>query len=137
MFVTLTVSICLSVGCVLTHARASRALRALCARRSLMRHLRLGMTYSGILVVHLLTAMVFALAFAVMSALGYGSFEKEPDMSAMDLFYFSLINMTTLGLGDIYPVGHLRSMAGIEALTGFVMISCTAQLVHEVLHEDA
>ncbi len=45
-------------------------------------------------------------------------------MDWMDYFYFSLINVTTLGLGDIYPTEHLRVLAGVEALTGFALISC-------------
>ena len=43
--------------------------------------------------------------------------------------------MTTLGLGDIYPTDHLRVLAGIEALTGFALISCSAQLFWTMMHE--
>ena len=49
----------------------------------------------------------------------------------MDYFYFSLINITTLGLGDVYPTGHLRALTGIESLTGFLLISRTAQFVYQ------
>ena len=49
------------------------------------------------------------------------------------IFYFSLINVTTLGLGDIYPTSHLRSVTGIQALTGFVLISCSAQLFWKMM----
>ena len=56
-------------------------------------------------------------------------------MSAMDYFYFSLINVTTLGLGDIYPTEHLRVIAGVEALTGFALISCSAQLFWTMMKE--
>ncbi len=55
-------------------------------------------------------------------------FDKVSAMGWMDYFYFSLINITTLGLGDIYPTQHLRVIAGVEALTGFALISCSAQL---------
>jgi hypothetical protein len=36
---------------------------------------------------------------------------------------------TSLGLGDIYPTGHLRFLAGIEALNGFLLISCSASTI--------
>ena len=81
-----------------------------------------------VLASHLLVATLFAGGFWLGAELGLGGFDKTPAMSAMDYFYFSLINLTTLGLGDIYPTDHLRVIAGIEALTGFALISCSAQL---------
>ncbi|RZA02340.1 MAG: two pore domain potassium channel family protein, partial [Moraxellaceae bacterium] len=33
---------------------------------------------------------------------------------------------TTLGLGDITPVGAIRFLAGTEALTGFVLVTWSA-----------
>jgi len=47
----------------------------------------------------------------------------------MDVFYFSLVTYTSLGLGDIVPMGHLRLIAGIEALNGFLLISCSAAML--------
>lgn len=64
-----------------------------------------------------------------------GGFKKASGVDAMDLFYFSLINITTVGLGDIYPTGHLRVITGIESLTGFLLISCTAQFVYQTMHK--
>ena len=32
---------------------------------------------------------------------------------------------TSLGLGDIFPLGRLRMVVGVEALTGLLMISLT------------
>ena len=90
--------------------------------------LRLSLAYLVVLASHLLVTGLFALGFAGAARMGLGGFDKEPAMSAMDLFYFSLINVTTLGLGDIYPTEHLRVLAGVEALTGFALISCSAQL---------
>ena len=77
---------------------------------------------------HLLVAAFFAAGFWLGETVGLGSFRQAPSMEAMDYFYFSLINVTTLGLADIFPTEHLRVLAGIEALTGFTLISCSAQL---------
>jgi len=46
-----------------------------------------------------------------------------------NVFYFSVVNYSSLGLGDIYPTGHLRFPAGIEALNGFLLISCSASTI--------
>ncbi|MEQ8900570.1 MAG: ion channel [Roseovarius sp.] len=51
----------------------------------------------------------------------------------MDFFYFSLVNYSSLGLGDIYPTGHLRFLAGVEALNGFLLISCSASTIFLVV----
>ena len=53
-------------------------------------------------------------------------FAELKPLRAMDVFYFSLVSYTSLGLGDIVPTGHLRLVAGVEALNGFLLISCSA-----------
>lgn len=85
---------------------------------------------------HLAVAALFALGFWFGYARELGGFAQEPVMGAMDYFYLSLINVTTLGLGDIYPTGHLRVIAGIESLTGFLLISCSAQLVFKMMQKQ-
>lgn len=84
-----------------------------------------------VLVSHLLIAALFAGGFYAAAQAGLGGFKKQVMTDWMDYFYFSLINITTLGLGDVYPTGHLRAMTGIESLTGFLLISCTAQFVYQ------
>lgn len=84
---------------------------------------------SALFLLHCFSAGVFAVGFWAGEHMGLGTFVDEPNMDAMDYFYFSLINITTLGLGDIYPVGHLRFMAGIESLTGFMLISVSASFL--------
>ena len=81
-----------------------------------------------VLASHFLVAILFAAGFWLGAQWGLGGFDKAPSMDWMDYFYFSLINVTTLGLGNIYPTEHLRVLAGVEALTGFALISCSAQL---------
>lgn len=51
----------------------------------------------------------------------------------MDYLYFSLVDYNTLGLGGIYPTGHLRFPAGVEAVNGFLLISCSATFIHRLL----
>ena len=46
-----------------------------------------------------------------------------------DCVYFSLVNYTTLGFGDILANGHLRFLAGLEALTGLVLITWSASFL--------
>lgn len=52
----------------------------------------------------------------------------EPDI--LNCAYFSFATYTTLGYGDISPVGALRFLAGLEALTGLVLITWTASFMY-------
>ena len=85
-------------------------------------------------IAHISEAGLYAIAFVMGSRIGLGNF-KPPDISAMEIFYFSLVNYTSLGLGDIYPTGHLRFLAGIESLNGFLLISCSASLIFMLMTE--
>lgn len=82
----------------------------------------------AVAIAHILEAGLYSLAFVAGSRAGLGGF-KPPNISSMEIFYFSLVNYTSLGLGDIYPTGHLRFLAGVESLNGFLLISCSASLI--------
>jgi len=99
-------------------------------------HLRLIGGSVLVLISHLLIAGIFAGGFGLAESLGLGGFEKEPTDGWMDYYYFALITVSTVGLGDIYPTGHLRAITGIAAITGFLMISCTAQYVYKTMSQQ-
>jgi hypothetical protein len=48
----------------------------------------------------------------------------------VDFFYFSITCYTTLGLGDVFPSGAMRIVAGIEALNGFVLIGWSTSFTY-------
>lgn len=83
-----------------------------------------------------LAAFVFALAYLASSELGLGTLEAKEPLDLGQVFAFSLVNLTTLGLGDVIPSGDLKVLAGIEAMTGFLLISCTASHVFQVMKND-
>jgi hypothetical protein len=47
----------------------------------------------------------------------------------MDSVYFSFTTFTTIGFGDITPIGPLKFLTGLEALTGLVLITWTASFL--------
>jgi len=51
-----------------------------------------------------------------------GTFAGAREVGSFDYFYFSAEAFSTLGLGDIYPVGPLRLVASIEPITGLLLI---------------
>jgi len=83
-----------------------------------------------VFLVHLAEVMLFAIAYYLMHwTEGLGRLAGGSDAGPADFlryFYFSISSYTTLGFGDIVPVGALRILAGIEALTGLVLIAWSA-----------
>ena len=83
------------------------------------------------LVSHILQIGLFAAAFyflqdnAELGRIG-GNFKNV----ASSFLYFSTETYTSLGFGDVFPLGQIRLVAGMEALTGLVMISWTASFTY-------
>lgn len=78
---------------------------------------------------HIAETLIYAGGYALGRALQFGGFQNEAEMSFTELFYFSLVNFTSLGLANVYPTEHLRFMAGVEALNGFLLISASASFI--------
>jgi hypothetical protein len=74
----------------------------------------------GALCVYLLVGMLFAFTFGAIAVLQHGAlFTDGIDGDLQDHLYFSFITLTTVGYGDLAPVGDLaRSLAILEALIG-------------------
>lgn len=95
------------------------------------RGLQLVLGLYGVGAAHLAEAGMYAVGFLTGRSLGLGGFQGTSDpMTFMEVYYFSIVNFTSLGLGDIYPTGHLRFIAGVESLSGFLLISCSATFVY-------
>ncbi len=55
-----------------------------------------------------------------------GELKGEFSGDIRDYAYFSAITYTTVGYGDITPTEELRILAGLESLTGLMMIAWSA-----------
>jgi hypothetical protein len=87
---------------------------------------------------HTVEVWVFGLAYWGLHNLPqFGDFagQVSPQFAIADYVYFSVVTYTSLGLGDIYPVGGLRLVAGVEALTGLLMIGWSASFTYIEMRE--
>ena len=57
-----------------------------------------------------------------------GKLEAPPLL--LDSIYLSAVTYTTVGFGDIVPVGPVRFVTGTEALTGFLLIGWSASFTY-------
>ena len=84
----------------------------------------------GALVAHAVEIWLFALAYYLMhKAEGWGELTGNFNGSLMDCVYFSFTVFSTVGFGDIVPIGDLRYLTGIESLTGLVLITWSASFL--------
>ena len=84
----------------------------------------------GAMLAHSIEIWIFALAYYFMHGHGhFGDLIGNFTGSLLDCAYFSFTVFTTLGFGDIEPTGPLRFMAGLESLTGLLLIAWTASFL--------
>tara|TARA_R110002096_G_scaffold256917_2_gene450161 strand:- start:69 stop:434 length:366 start_codon:yes stop_codon:yes gene_type:complete len=88
----------------------------------------------GVLIIiftHVVEVWVFAFTYLlIFSFNGVGDVIGEFDYTILDYAYFSFVNYTSLGYGDIVPTGHIRFIAGTESLVGLVLIAWSASFTY-------
>jgi hypothetical protein len=93
-------------------------------------------TMIGVLCVYLLMAISFAYLFAVIGEVGSEPFfsQGEEWNQLADYLYYSLITITTVGMGDLTPASDLgRSLTAAEALIGQIyMVTIVAVIVANI-----
>jgi Ion channel len=67
-------------------------------------------------------AAMYGLASTVVSA----GLKGETDLTLLSCIYFSAETYTSLGFGDVVPVGAMRVLIGVEALNGLLLIGWSA-----------
>ncbi|MEZ5501832.1 MAG: potassium channel family protein [Halioglobus sp.] len=83
------------------------------------------------LTAHAAEVWIFGISYYFMNqAESWGHLQGNFNGSLLDCVYFSFTSYTTLGTGDIEPHGHLRFLAGLESLTGLVLITWTASFLY-------
>jgi len=85
----------------------------------------------ALMVGHVVEIWLFAATLLAMSRLQwFGGFAGAFDGGFGDFLYFSAVNYTSLGYGDIHPIGSMRAVAVTEALTGLMMIGWSASFTY-------
>ena len=96
-------------------------------RRGARRHRRVLYGILAALTLHIIQIWVFGLALWLLAGWPEtGVIVGADPLGLLDAIYLSAACFTTVGFGDLAPVGPLRFMAGTESLTGFLLITWSA-----------
>ncbi len=124
----------ISVICVLMHYEALRLLTRWLPRLDTRPRQRILALILALLVVHQAEAWVFAWGYLAAAFTGIMGGLQNADGGLLTYAYFSVTTYTTVGFGDITPVGPIRFIASVEALTGFVLITWSASFTYLEMH---
>ena len=85
----------------------------------------------GVIVLHVTEIWLFGAAIWALLHFGAtGAIAGSPDALFLDAIYLSAETFTTVGFGDLAPIGPIRFLAGTEALTGFILITWSASFLY-------
>lgn len=113
--------------CVLLHYEALLTLAKFLKNTRINRRPRVLILICGILLAHVIEIWIFGFGYYfLVDSVELGHLSGVVGNGLFDYVYFSATVFTTLGFGDLIPVGVIRFMAGTEALVGFVMVTWSA-----------
>ncbi len=116
--------------CVVAHYEALSACGRYIPVLTHRRRRRVLILIFAVLLTHVAEIWLFGLGYFLLSRdTALGSLAGLPTAELPDFVYFSAMTYTTVGFGDAVPIGAIRFLAGMEALTGFVMITWSASFL--------
>lgn len=125
-FIALAISGVVVTLCVALHYEALRFLGRMLGMHV---HKRIGvlLVMLGLLLAHVLEIWIFAIGYMfVQQGVGFGYISGMENGNFMDYVYYSSVVYTTLGFGDLLPVGAIRMLSAAEGLAGFALITWSA-----------
>lgn len=69
----------------------------------------------------LLIILIFSFFYILIGLVdGSGVYFKEAKIKCIDSVYFSFVTITTLGYGEMTPVGYARAISSLQAVVGLI-----------------
>lgn len=131
MLLELALAAGLAVATILFHLEALRVLSRLWNRLTVRPRLRFAFLSAGVLLTHIVEIWAFAVVlYAVGHLSATSGIAGQTGTAFADYLYFSGASYTSLGIGDVYPVGRLRLLTTVETLLGLLMIAWSASYTY-------
>ena len=119
------------VICVLVHYEGLRLLSELLPKLQHFHRRRILILIFSLLFLHIVEVWIFGGTYYVLLHHGeFGDLVGAPTASIIDCIYFSASVFTTVGFGDLYPTGAIRTMTGTQGIVGLTMITWSASYTY-------
>jgi len=90
----------------------------------------------GVIVLHVAEIWLFGGAiWALLNIPDTGNIIGATYSGLLDAVYLSATTFSTLGFGDLAPIGPVRFLCGTEALSGFILITWSASFLYLEMRE--
>lgn len=125
---TVVAATLVAVGlCVLVHYEGLLLASRRLAQMGGHRRVKVLYAIGAVLFMHITEIWVFGMTYWLLLAWpASGHIAGQVQAPFLDMIYLSAITYTTVGYGDVAPVGPIRFLAGTEALTGLVLVTWSA-----------
>ena len=131
LYAVAAISVVLVILCVLLHYEVLRKLSDWLDRMGRLHRTRVLVLILGLLATHIVEIWIYAGGYGLVDGMeGFGTIAKTASPALpddwLDYIYFSFVTYTTVGYGDLVPVGPIRFIAATEALSGWLLIGWSA-----------
>ena len=131
MILGILVSIVLVLMTIGIHFEFLRRMPSIAEAFNVRPRIRIVILMIGAFAAHTIEIFMFALGYKLLDSIYPPQlFDGVFDGDFEDYVYFSAASYTSLGVGDIWPLGPVRIISGTEALTGLIMIAWTASFTY-------
>jgi hypothetical protein len=87
----------------------------------------------GCFIAHTIEVWLYAIAYLLLDLTELGSLKGHIEEHFADFLYFSATSYSTLGIGDVYPMGVFRLISGIESINGLFLIAWSTSFTYFVM----
>ena len=133
MMLVVALTCLLVLATTVLHYEVLRSLNVVLPRLGIPNRLKLVVVILAAFVAHAAEMALYGTTFySLVAWLDVGNLNAAGSarVSLLTTMYFSAETYTSLGFGDITPVGQLRMLAGVEALNGLLLIGWSASFTY-------
>jgi hypothetical protein len=121
---------------VLLHYEGLRFLSSLLTALPGVRRRKVLVGVYGVIALHVVEIWLFGTCvWALLQYPNAGSISGAHQAGLFDAVYLSATTFSTLGFGDLTPIGPVRFIAGTESVTGFILITWSASFLFLEMQE--
>ena len=126
-WITIGTTIVAVVACVVLHYECLRMISAWLPTAKRSHRGRIVFLILCLLLVHIAEIWIFGITYFGLLSIGdFGELVGIGSISIFNCVYYSATTFTTVGFGDIVPVGAIRFVTGTEAIAGLTFITWSA-----------